>query len=420
MLINNKNYGSYNLHTIKTDKFKTCHVEIVFRNNVNVEELTIRNVLFDTLLEGNKNYETNRLLNLKLEDLYNASVYTVTSKVGNMILTSFCIDFLAPKYTEEKILDESFKLLFELIFNPLVVNNEFDKSKVDYVKIKLESELKSIIENPRKAAIMDAFKTLGNTPTSYETNGNLEDLPKINQSNLYDYYVKILKNDYIDIYVIGNLDMDKVDKTIKKYEKFEVIKNHEVTAYVNNEKRKLIKETKTTNYFQTNLVFLLNLYNLTDFEKNYVANIYNIILGGGSLQTKLSKKLRIDNSLCYNVQSSYLKYDNLVLISTGVDVNGEAKAIKLIKDAISEMKTNITDKELSESKELILTSLKMLEDSPGRIVDNLLYRDLGLIDDLEKRLVNFKKVTKEDIYNLANKINICTIYSLKGSINEEN
>ena len=420
MLINNKNYGSYNLHTIKTDKFKTCHVEIVFRNNVNVEELTIRNVLFDTLLEGSKNYETNRLLNLKLEDLYNASVYTVTSKVGNMILNSFCIDFLAPKYTEEKILDESFKLLFELIFNPLVVNNEFDKSKVDYVKIKLESELKSIIENPRKAAIMDAFKTLGNTPTSYETNGNLEDLPKINQCNLYEYYEKVLKNDYIDIYVIGNLDMDKVDKTIKKYEKFEVIKNHEVTAYVNNEKRKLIKENKTTNYFQTNIIFLLNLYNLTDFEKNYVANIYNIILGGGSLQTKLSKKLRIDNSLCYNVQSSYLKYDNLVLISTGVDVNGEAKAIKLIKDAISEMKTNITDKELYESKELILTSLKMLEDSPGRIVDNLLYRDLGLIDDLEKRLVNFKKVTKEDIYNLANKINICTIYSLKGSINEEN
>ena len=187
-----------------------------------------------------------------------------------------------------------------------------------------------------------------------------------------------------------------------------------------NEKRKLIKETKTTNYFQTNLVFLLNLYNLTDFEKNYVANLYNIILGGGSLQTKLSKKLRIDNSLCYNVQSSYLKYDNMILISTGVDVSGEAKAIKLIKDAINEMKTTIKDEELSEAKELILTSLKMIEDAPGRIVDNQLYHDLGLIDKLDERLVNFKKVTKEDIYNLANKINICTIYSLKGNLNEKN
>ena len=39
MLINNKNYGSYNLHTIKTDRFKTCHVELMFRNNVNVEEM---------------------------------------------------------------------------------------------------------------------------------------------------------------------------------------------------------------------------------------------------------------------------------------------------------------------------------------------------------------------------------------------
>lgn len=420
MLINNKNYGSYNLHTIKTDRFKTCHVEIVFKNNVCVEELTIRNVLFDTLLEGSKNYETNRLLNLKLEDLYNASVYSVTSKVGNMILTSLCIDFLAPKYTEEKILDESIKLLFELIFNPLVVNNEFDKSKVDYIKTKLESDLKSIIEIPRKKAIIEAFKTLGNTPTSYETNGKLEDLPKINHCNLYEYYKKILKNDYIDIYVIGNLDMDKVDKIVKKYEKFEVIKDHEITVYLNNEKRKLIKETKITNYFQTNIAILLNLYNLTDFEKKYVANLYNIILGGASLQTKLSKKLRIDNSLCYNIQSSYLKYDNLILISTGVDINGEEKAIKLIKDAINEMKTTISDKELSEAKELTFTSLKMIEDSPSRIIDNLLYQDLGIIDDYEERIINFKKVTKEDIYNLANKINICTIYSLRGSLNEEN
>ena len=146
MLLNKENYGSYNLYTIKTDRFKTCHVEIIFRNNVVPEELTIRNVLFDTLLESNKNYQTNRLLNIKLEELYNASIYTITNKVGNMLLTNFCIDFLTPKYSEEKIVEESFKLLFDLIFNPLTSNNEFDKSTVDYVKTKLESELKSIIE----------------------------------------------------------------------------------------------------------------------------------------------------------------------------------------------------------------------------------------------------------------------------------
>jgi len=420
MLLNKENFGSYNLYTIKTDRFKTCHVEIIFRNNVVPEELTIRNVLFDTLLESNKNYQTNRLLNIKLEELYNASIYTITNKVGNMLLTNFCIDFLTPKYSEEKIVEESFKLLFDLIFNPLTSNNEFDKSTVDYVKTKLESEIKSIIENPRKTAIINALKTLGDTPTSYEASGNLNDLNKINNCNLYDYYEKTIQNDYVDIYVIGNLDMEKVSKIIKKYQKFEVIKNHDITVYTKEEKRKLIKEHKDTNYFQTNLVFLLNLNNLTEHEKNYVANIYNIILGGGSLQTKLSKKLRIDNSLCYNVQSSYLKYDNLIMISTGIDINGEEKAIKLIKEATNEMKNNITDDELNESKELILSSLNMLEDSPGRIIDNEFYINLGLIDKLENRINNFKEITKEDIYNLANKINICTIYSLRGNLNEEN
>ena len=63
MLLNKENYGSYNLYTIKTDRFKTCHVEIIFRNNVVPEELTIRNVLFDTLLESNNDLIVSPTLN---------------------------------------------------------------------------------------------------------------------------------------------------------------------------------------------------------------------------------------------------------------------------------------------------------------------------------------------------------------------
>ena len=44
----------YTLHTIKTDKFKMCHVEVIFRNNVVKEEITKRNLLFDMLCECSK------------------------------------------------------------------------------------------------------------------------------------------------------------------------------------------------------------------------------------------------------------------------------------------------------------------------------------------------------------------------------
>ena len=103
MLVKEEKYGPYSLHTIKTDRFKTCHIEIIFRNNVNVQELTLRNVLFDYLIESSKNYQTNRELQIKLESLYNASLYTSTSKVGATIITNLCLDFLSPKYSEEKI-----------------------------------------------------------------------------------------------------------------------------------------------------------------------------------------------------------------------------------------------------------------------------------------------------------------------------
>lgn len=421
MQIKKETNKSYNLCTIKTEKFKMCHIEVIFRNNVNVNEITIRNVLFDTLIQSSKKYPTSRLKKIRLEELYNASIYTVTSKNGNAILTSVCLDFLNPEYSEDSIIEDSIKLLFEFIFNPLVTNNEFENNTVEYIKNRQYSDIKSIIENPTRNSIINALKSLGsNTPTSYDVSGNIEDVSKINPSNLYEYYKKVLDKDYIDIYAIGNMDMEKVSNIIKKYNKFNTIKNHEITYFTKEEKRKEITNYEETTYNQTNLVCFLNLNNLTEYEKNYVANIYNIILGGGSLQTKLSKKLRINNSLCYNVSSSYLKYDNLIMIYTGITTGEEDKAIKLIKEAIKEMKKNITDEELTEAKELILTSLKMIPDSPGRIIDDEFFNELGLIDKLDTRIEQFKEITKEEIYNLSNKISLCNIYCLRGNPNEEN
>lgn len=420
MQINKQNQKGYNLYTIKTERFKTCHIEVIFRNNVNVGELTIRNVLFDILVESCKKYSTNRLLKLRLEELYNACIYTTTSKTGGAIITSLCIDFLNPEYAGESIIEDSIRLLFDVIFNPLVFNNEFDKQTLDYIKNRSESDLRSIIENPTKRAIINALKTLGDTPTSYDTNGNIDDLYRINTSNLYDYYNKVLENDFIDIYIIGNLDMDRACGLIKKYNKFNTIKNHEFNIYTKEMKRKLVVNSSDSNYNQSKLVCFLNLNDLSVREKNYVANLYNIILGGGSLQTKLSRKLRLDNSLCYNVSSSYLKYDNMIMIYTGISINQEDKALRLIKECIKEMKSSISDEELSEAKELILTSLKMILDNPGRIIDNEFYKELGLVDDLDVRIDTFKDISKEEIYDLANKVSLCNVYIQRGNIDEEN
>ncbi len=414
MVYKAEKHGAYTLHTIKTDKFKLCHMEIIFHNNVVKEDITKRNVLFDILTEASKEYPTRRLLTLKLEDLYNTNIYSVTSKVGNAILTNICLDFINPKYTDKNVLEDILKLPFDMLFNPLVTNQEFNSKLVEITKKRSEGDIKSIKESPKKYAIMKAIETLGDTSSSYSNVGSLEDLEKITPSSLYKYYEEVLKNDYLDIYIIGNLDMDEVSKIINEYAKFKIIKNHVFDFYVENNKRKPFVKKEKFIYIQTNLVTILHLNKLTDFEKKYVAHLYNLILGGGSLETKLYCRLRVDNSLCYNVNSMYQKYDGLILISTAVDINAEDKAIKLIKQAIKDMTNNISKEELNQAKESIISALNMNMDNIGKIVDNYFYQNESDLDDFEKRAENFKKVTIEDIYNLSKKVSISTVFSLVG------
>ena len=162
----------YTLHTIKTDKFKMCHVEVIFRNNVVKEEITKRNLLFDMLCECSNSYKGKRDLALELENLYCASIYDATSKVGNSVITNFCLDFLNPRYAQDDMLtDRVFKLLFDLIFNPKASNNEFDHKLFDFVKERLSNDIKMLDDNPKKKSLLKALSTLGDSPSSYGSLG---------------------------------------------------------------------------------------------------------------------------------------------------------------------------------------------------------------------------------------------------------
>ncbi len=410
--------GGFNLHLIKTDKFKTTHVEVIFHNNVKVEDITKRQFISKIISESNKTYKTNRDVNLKLEDLYDASFYAYNSKVGNAFITSFAIDFLNPEYTEKTSLKESIKFLFDMILNPNVNISEFENKTFNIVKERLKDSINVAKEDYKRLSYLNAISYLGNTPSAYSNLGDLKSLEEITSSNLYEYYLEMLKNDYIDIYAVGNLNMDDLTKNIIEYAKFNVIKNHVVNFHVYNPKMKEKSFTDSVRAAQSNITMILNLNKLTIYEERYVANVYNIILGAGSAGNKLFKKLREENSLCYGVSSFYQKYDGLIVITTGVDHNAGAKAVKLIKECLKEMNNNITDEELKNAKEQILTSLIYAKDNVDRIIDNYFYQDLKELDDIDERIKIYKELTKEDIYALCKKISVALVYTLEGGTHE--
>ena len=220
-----KDLGSFNLHLINTDKFKTVTTKIIFHTPIKKEDITKRNILSDILLQSSKNYPSKRDLIIKSEDLYAADIYNNNERAGNYILTSFILQVLNDKYTEEDNLEEALDFLSEILFNPDINNNSFNEEKLSLVKNNCKVSLSSIKEDPVNYAqirLNEAYDK--NSPVSYRMIGYEEDLDKINTKNLYKYYEDMINNDYVDIFVVGQIDENKITDIIKKKFKFRKIK----------------------------------------------------------------------------------------------------------------------------------------------------------------------------------------------------
>lgn len=411
--------NTYNIYTVKTNKFKTCHMEIVFRNNIKRNEITKRSLITELLVENSLEFNTRKKMITELENLYNSYFYGVTNRVGSTVLTSFCFDFINPKLVDEKI-DSFIKFPIKSILYPNVTNNEFDVTTFLYVKERVKKDIECIVEDPKNYSIDKLLNVMcEDSASSININGYLSDLNDINNSNIFDYYKSMLMHDYVDIYIIGDIDMDNVVDIIKNNFKLNVFKNHNVSYEVVNKqvkKERIVYDSIDCS--QENICIGLNIRDINRFEKNYVSNIYNMILGGGSLDTKLYEKLRNENSLCYNCVSLYQKFDGLFLLHTAINKENEKLAINLMKSALDDMKNgNVTLEEIENAKKAIITSLNMSFDNPGRIIDNYLFKNLFDLDDLDIRIKEYNKVSKSDIVNFAKKVSINTILCLKDDEN---
>ena len=408
---------SYRIHTIKTDKFKNCSMEIMFRNKLEKSEITQNNMLVDMLVQSSNKYPKRRDVSIELENLYSASFRGFTTRLGSSVMLSFCLDFLNPKYCEKGYLDDVLSLPFEMLLNPNIKNNEFDNRSFNIIKNRIKSDIESIKENATKYAFRRSLINMDeNSPSSYYMVGYMDDLEAITPSNLVDAYNNLLNNYTCDIFVIGNLDMDEVVTTIKNKFNNRTIKTDKIELYVDNSlRKKYIDVEETGKYEQDSFIMIYNLDDLSERERNFVIHIYNILLGSGGLTSKLYRYLREENSLCYNVSSMIQKYDGLLMIYSGIDAKDKDLCIDLVNKAMKEMSSgDFSDLELENAIKTVISSLKMGEDTQGGIVNNYLFNYLDNLPLYEERVKEFKTVTKEEVINVAKKLKLNTIYLLKG------
>jgi len=417
MKYSKKDLGSYNLHILKTKKFKSVIVQVSFRTPIVKEEITMRNVLSDLLLMSSSKYPTKRSIALKSQDLYASQVLVEDVRYGNYLNTDFYLNTLNDKYTEEGNLEEGIIFLSDLIFHPKVEKNNFCAEDLEIVKRQATVALERVKEDPANYSLIRMFENMDpESPISYRPMGYIEDLEKIDTSNLYVYYKNMLKTNMLDIFVIGDVEEAEIERIITENFKSNTYKKARKPYRIEEKKPRSKRQTviEKEKLTQAKLSIGCNLVELTDKERNYALTLYSIILGMGG-DSKLFQNVREKHSVAYYINSAPNKLDNVLIIRAGITKENLKKVVKLVEAELQAMKKgDFTEEDLKKAKELFHTSLDELEESPTRIINAYYMMELLGIDDIKTRREKMDKVGKDEIIAVAKKVKIDTVYCLEG------
>ena len=411
------NFGSFNLHMIKTDRFKVATIELIFCNEIKKENITITNFLASSMCYTTKKYNTKIDFAKKLEDLYSAKVFPSCYRLGKVYNVDINMSILNDKYSEKGLLKKGLDFLHEIVFHPNIDKNMYDEKTFNVIKNDEKTQIERAKEDSKRYSLVKLLENVNpKEKYAYNCDGYIEDLENITRENLSEFHKKLINNSIIDLFIVGDFEFDEIEKYVK--EKFKFKGNRELSfdpiieSKKHNTKIKEIYEKDNTN--QAKLSIACTLENITKYERFYVLNLYNIILGG-SADSKFFKNIREKYSLCYYLSSFGNKLDNLLLITSGITKDNYNKIMILIKKEMDDMrKGKFSDEDLEKAKKYYLSILEEIDDKPNQIIASFYAMDKINTDSVEQRKEKTLKITREEIMTLSEKIHLDTSFLLGG------
>ncbi|WP_144527123.1 EF-P 5-aminopentanol modification-associated protein YfmF [Peribacillus simplex] len=408
--------SGYKLHVVRTDKYKTNTLVLKMKAPLTKEDVTYRALLPYVLQSNTSKYPTTPELRSYLDDLYGAGFYVDVAKKGEYQIISFTIDIVNEKFLSDStpLLEKAFGLLSEVIFNPKKNGEAFDSKTVSNEIRSLKQRIQSISDDKmRYSATRLVEEMCKNEPYALEASGNLQDLETITPESLYAHYKKVLTEDEIDLYVIGDIDESEVEVLADKYvslqERVPVGLPRKPGKVV--EKEKEIIENSDVKQGKLNIGYRTQVaYGDPDY---YALQLFNGIFGGFS-HSKLFINVREKASLAYYAASRLESHKGLLMVMAGIENANYKQALDIIHAQMKEMKQgNFSEEELAQTKAVVKNQLLETIDVSRGLVE-ILYHNVvsGQDISLDDWFAKTERTTKEEIIAVAQKIQLDTIYFL--------
>ena len=410
-----------NLGYIEKTKFKTNFFKVCFCMNLEKGVPTNLSLLAGVLMRASKNYPGISEINNRLDYLYDMNVSSGTYKRGERLYLSYECDFIRDEFLPdgEKLLSEAVEMFEELIFNPYLVDGGFDKKILDSEKTELENSIKSIINYKNAYVKEKCIETLCQGERyAVSEQGTLEEIPKVTEKSLYEFYRQLVETASIEIIFVGQADAEKLAedfKTIFEKHTKRTPKAIDETYITGETKAKVCEKTEKMQINQGKLALGFRTgVGVTDKDCTAMSLFAEIF--GGSPTSKLFMNVREKLSLCYYCRASLDSYKGIMLVLSGIQSKNKDKSFEAIMKELCDIQNgNVTEDEFEAAKLSLVNSYKTLDDSPAALSAWYISRIMcQSFENPEAIVEKIQNTTLGEVIEVSKKVKLDTVYFLEG------
>ena len=413
--------GGLRVHMIPTDKYKTNTFVFRLKAPLNEETVTERALLPYVLQSATEKLPSVIRLRQYLEELYGSSLAVDVSKKGEDHIISIYVDIANETYLRDAppLFEKALSMLSDIVLHPATEGSGFLSSIVESEKRALVQRIEATYDDKMRYANERLIEEMCKVePYRLSANGQKERVASITNETLYRYYQKVLAEDEMDLYIIGDIDEDAVD-LVGKYFSIapRTAKDKNVILHKRNNEEQEIVEKQELKQSKLNIGY--RTYITYRDEDYFALQLFNGLFGGFS-HSKLFVNVREKNSLAYYAASRFESHKGLLFVMSGIEAKNYEKAVEIIKEQMKAMQNgDFSEEEIHQTKSVIQNQILEAIDTPRGFVEMLYH---GVIAErtrpVEEWLTGIERVTKEKIVKVANNIELDTIYFLHGTEGE--
>ncbi|MFN8255386.1 MAG: pitrilysin family protein [Bacteroidales bacterium] len=299
--------------------------------------------------------------------------------------------------------ERAIELLSDMMFNSNFPAHEIEKEKDVII-----DEINSYKDNPSEL-IFDEFEDLMFKNLSLGRNilGEPKKIKSYTRIHLLRFKEKNYSTNQFVIFSLGKIDFKKLSRIVNLYFADKPAKPAD-SRKKENPQYTPFSITRRKNTYQLHCIIGNLAYNYYD-DKRITLGLLNNLLGGNSMNSRLSMALREKSGIAYDIESNYTGYSDNGIFSLyfGTEKDKLDKSLRLIKKEFNKLKYNkLGVQQLHRAKQQLIGQIAIGAENKENLSLNLgksllLFDKIDDYTEINRRIL---EVTASEILDVANEI----------------